>query len=233
MSDTPNIQNIARLLADTARAKILWTLIDSSARPAGELAYAANISAQSASAHLAKLVNGGLLECESQGRHRYFRIASADVAHLIESMASVSTVISPRVPRPASLTRSMPVEFSFARTCYDHLAGTIGVSVLDSLLEAGWLTREGRQFVISEHGKNQFTKLNVDIVSSQKRMFAPVCIDLTERRPHLGGALGANLLILFVSKRWILRSKGSRTVSVTPQGDIALKTVFKASRQIL
>src|SRR5471030_702696 len=99
MDDDPGIARIANLLADPARAKILWTLIDGTTRPAGELAYAANISAQSASAHLAKLVQGGLLVSEAQGRHRYFRIANAEVAGMIESVASLSAATQPRAPR--------------------------------------------------------------------------------------------------------------------------------------
>src|SRR5215216_617489 len=123
MEDAPEIPRIAGLLADPARARMLWTLIDGTTRPAGELAFAANVSAQSASAHLAKLVEGGLLTAEAQGRHRYFRIASAEAAHLIESLASFGASIRPRVPRQAPLARAMPTQFLLARTCYDHLAG--------------------------------------------------------------------------------------------------------------
>src|SRR4051812_44592259 len=127
MDDTPDLPRIARLLADPARARIVWALIDGTTRPAGELAYAANISAQSASAHLTKLVKGGLLESEAQGRHRYFRIANSEVACMIESMASLSAEISPRKPPPPPLVRAMPKEFMHARTCYDHLAGEMAV----------------------------------------------------------------------------------------------------------
>src|SRR3954463_11967938 len=123
MGDGPGIARIANLLADPARATMLWVLIDGTTRPAGELAFTANISAQSASAHLTKLVKGGLLESEAQGRHRYFRIANSEVACMIEGMATLSAEISPRKPPPAPLARAMPNEFMHARTCYDHLAG--------------------------------------------------------------------------------------------------------------
>lgn len=130
MNDAVNIPPIANLLADPARAAMLWTLIDGTTRPAGELAFAANVSAQSASAHLAKLVEGGLLLSEAQGRHRYFRIASAEAAHLIESLASFGATTRPRTPRQPQLVRAMPSQFLHARTCYDHLAGEIAVQIL-------------------------------------------------------------------------------------------------------
>src|SRR5712692_6330365 len=115
MHDAPEVARIANLLADPARARILWTLIDGTTRPAGELAYAANISAQSASAHLAKLVQGGLLAAQVQGRHRYFRVAGAEVAGVIEGMASLGVASRPRTPRAALPSPNVPVQFLHAR----------------------------------------------------------------------------------------------------------------------
>src|SRR3954469_19386888 len=136
MNDATAIPRIAALLADPARAAILWTLIDGTTRPAGELAYAANISAQSASGHLAKLVEGGLLRAESQGRHRYFRIASAEAAGMIESIASLGATAAPRIPRAALPSPSVPAQFLYSRTCYGHLAGEMAVRILDARLKA-------------------------------------------------------------------------------------------------
>src|SRR5689334_3409183 len=119
MIDEPDIPRIAALLADPARARMLWTLIDGTTRPAGELAYAANVSAQSASAHLAKLVAGGLLSSQAQGRHRYFRIASAEIAGAIENLASLGAAARPRTPRAPLPSPSTPGQFLRARTCYD------------------------------------------------------------------------------------------------------------------
>src|SRR2546423_1891393 len=135
MDDIPCIPRIAHLLADPARATMLWALVDGTMRPAGELAYAANISAQSASAHLAKLVEGGLLETEAQGRHRYFRIAGADVAGVIEGMASLSAATRPRVPRSPLPSPSVPAQFLYARTCYGHLAGGMSIRLEIDLAE--------------------------------------------------------------------------------------------------
>src|SRR6266702_5359361 len=131
MNDEPDVARIASVLADPARARILRTLLDGTMRPAGELAYAGNISAQSASAHLAKLVDAGLLSLEAQGRHRYFRIASAEVADAIESLGSLSMALRPRNPRSPAIPKPAPVQFLHARTCYDHLAGEIAVEVCE------------------------------------------------------------------------------------------------------
>src|SRR5687767_14046339 len=120
MDYEPDIARIATLQADPARASMLWVLIDRTSRPAGELAYAANVSAQSASAHLGKLVAARLLAAQAQGRHRYFRIASPEVAAVVESMASLSAAVVPRTPRPAPAARSAAPRFLHARTCYGH-----------------------------------------------------------------------------------------------------------------
>jgi DNA-binding transcriptional ArsR family regulator len=228
MDDTPDLPRIARLLADPARAKIVWALIDGTMRPAGELAYAANISAQSASAHLTKLVKGGLLESEAQGRHRYFRIANSEVACMIESMASLSAEITPRKPPPPPLVRAMPDQFMHARTCYDHLAGEMAVRILDAMLKMGWLAAKGQEFSVTTLGEKKLAGLNVnlDIARAERRVFARPCVDLTQRRPHLGGALGAALLDLFVEQGWILRSPRSRVVSLTPKGTEAFRKSF-------
>jgi DNA-binding transcriptional ArsR family regulator len=135
-----------RLFADPARARILRTLIDGTLRPAGELAFAANISAQSASAHLAKLVDGGLLELQAQGRHRYFRIANPEVADAVESLGSLGEVAAAARAAAPALRRAAPAEFLRARTCYDHLAGETAVQVCAAMLEARWLAAEGRDF---------------------------------------------------------------------------------------
>ena len=144
MNDVPDVPRIASLLADPARVRMLWTLIDGTTRPAGELAYAANVSAQSASAHLAKLVDGGLLAQEAQGRHRYFRLANAQVADAIESLASLSVAVRPRAPRSPLPSKLMPIQFLHARTCYDHLAGEAAVRICEAMLKACWLAADGR-----------------------------------------------------------------------------------------
>jgi DNA-binding transcriptional ArsR family regulator len=220
MDDAPDLPRIAGLIADPARARILWTLIDGTTRPAGELAYAANVSAQSASAHLAKLVEGGLLAAEVQGRHRYFRIAGADVAGLIEAMASLGVSSRPRAPRPALPSPSVPVQFLHARTCYGHLAGEIAVKLLEGMLKARWLTADGRDYAVTAAGEKKLAALGIDLAAARgtRRAFARGCVDLTQRRAHLGGALGDALLAACLTRGWIQRHPRSRVVSVTPKG---------------
>lgn len=228
MHDAPDIARVAGLLSDPARARIVWILIDSTTRPAGELAFAGNVSAQSASAHLAKLVEGGLLASEVQGRHRYFRIASAEAARMIESVASFSASVHPRTPPRPSLVKAMPSQFLHARTCYDHLAGETAVEVMDAMLKARWLVEDGQDYIATRSGEKKLTALGIDLVSAraERRVFARGCVDLTQRRLHLAGSLGAALLDLYVKRRWIQRSPGSRIVSITPKGQEAFKTLI-------
>jgi DNA-binding transcriptional ArsR family regulator len=227
MDDTPPLPRIASLLADPARAKILWTLIDGTTRPAGELAYAANISAQSASGHLAKLVEGGLLAAEAQGRHRYFRIASAEVAAVIEGIASLGAAAGSRKPRDPLPARSVPPAFLNARTCYGHLAGEMAVRILDSMLKGRWLGSQGRDFVLTRAGEARVAALGIDLAARpRRRVFARACVDLTQRRPHLGGALGEALLQAFVARGWIQRHRRSRVVTITPKGYEGFRGAF-------
>ena len=224
--DEVDVARVAGLFADPARARILRTLIDGTLRPAGELAFAANISAQSASAHLAKLVEGGLLELQAQGRHRYFRIASPDVASAVESLGSLSMAVKPHAPRSPALPRSAPVQFLHARTCYDHLAGEMAVRVCDAMLKSRWLALEGNDLRVTRLGNEKLAALEVDLDAARRsrRAFARVCVDLTQRRPHIGGALGAALLEVYLARGWILRMRGSRAVSLTPKGSEAFRT---------
>src|SRR5215470_18009065 len=217
MDDILDIPRIANLLADPARARIVWTLIDGTRRPAGELAYAANLSAQSASAHLAKLVEGGLLDAEAQGRHRYFRIASAEVASLIENIASLGAATRLRAPRRPLPSHSVPIQFLLARTCYGHLAGEMAVKILEAMLKQRWLSVDGRDYSVTRLGEAKLVALDVDVatVRKRRRLFARACVDLTQRRPHLGGALGDALLDAYIARGWVQRQRRSRAVNIT------------------
>lgn len=229
MDDEHDISRIAGLLADSARAKIVWCLIDGTRRPAGELAYSANISAQSASGHLAKLVAGGLIQAEAQGRHRYYKIASADVAAVVEGLASLSVADRPRAARPPLPSPKIPVEFLHARTCYGHLAGEMAVKILDGMLRARWLTSEGRDYSVTPRGASKLAELDIDVGTTRnpRRVFARACVDLTQRRPHLGGALGDALLDAYVKRGWIRRHRRSRVVQITPKGHEGFGLLFR------
>src|SRR3954469_5332989 len=221
--DGADLARIAGLFADPARARILRTLIDGTLRPAGELAFVANISAQSASAHLAKLVEGGLLALQPQGRHRYFRISGPEVASTVESLSSLSMVLPSGRARGPAIPKSAPVQFLHARTCYDHLAGEVAVQICAAMLKARWLRSDGRDLVLTRLGDERLAALDVDLSAarSSRRGFVRSCVDLTQRRSHIGGALGAALLELYLSRGWILRMRGSRAVSITPKGSQA------------
>jgi DNA-binding transcriptional ArsR family regulator len=228
MDDTISIPRIANLFSDPARAIMLRTLIDGTMRPAGELACIAGVSAQSASAHLAKLVEGGLLFAEAQGRHRYFRLASAQVADAIESLASLSAAIRPRAPRSVLPAKSVPIQFLNARTCYDHLAGEMAVRVCEAMLKARWLAADGRDFRVTRVGEKELAAIDIDLNAARRsrRVLARACVDLTQRRLHVGGVLGAALLDLYVERGWILRARRSRVVTITPKGQDAFRRTF-------
>jgi DNA-binding transcriptional ArsR family regulator len=228
MHDDPNVARVASLLADPARAKMVWTLIDGTTRPAGELAYAAGVSAQSASGHLAKLVDGGLLVSEAQGRHRYFRIASDEVAAVTEGMASLGAGLRARQPH-ARVAPSVPDEFLYARTCYGHLAGEMAVRALESMVKMRWLRKSGRDFAVTEQGASQFRSLGLDVeaLREKRRVFARACVDLTQRRPHLGGVLGEALTDAYAGLGWIQRRRRSRVVTITPKGHENFGRLFR------
>ncbi|HEY3599806.1 MAG TPA: helix-turn-helix transcriptional regulator [Paraburkholderia sp.] len=215
----PGLSRIAALLADPGRAAMLWALMDGSARPAGELTLIAGLSPSAASAHLARLTDGGLLALEVRGRHRYFRIASADIAASIEALANVAQAAAPQrpTPRPA---RTVPVDMRYARTCYDHMAGELAVRVFERLVGGGLLTLQGNSLDATPVGAARLADWGIDIgrQASRRRRFACTCPDWSERRPHLGGALGAALLESWSTHGWVERTNRPRILRVTPAG---------------
>ncbi|WLE58492.1 ArsR/SmtB family transcription factor [Burkholderia plantarii] len=217
----PGLSRIGALLADPGRAAMLWALMDGSARPAGELTRIAGLSPSAGSAHLARLTDGGLLTPEVRGRHRYYRIASPDVAAAIEALANLAQAaapaLPPRAPRPA---RTVPMEMRHARTCYDHMAGELAVLLYERMLDAGWLTAQTREVEVTPAGAAQFTRWRIDLGGERqrRRRFACTCLDWSERRAHLAGALGAALLDAFRAQRWVESAGKPRILRVTPEG---------------
>jgi hypothetical protein len=195
---------------------MLTSLLDGRALAAGELARAANVSPQSASMHLSQLLEGGLVKVAQDGRHRYYQIASAEVAHAVEALGVIA---SPRKQKP--LGEGNPI--CYARTCYDHLAGTMAVSLAESLQQRRYLVAcpgSDREFDVTATGEEFFKqwRIDVNVLRSKKRSFARRCLDWTERRDHLAGALGAAICHRFLELRWIARDRNSRIVRVTPSG---------------
>jgi DNA-binding transcriptional ArsR family regulator len=222
MSRHPAVSSAAFLIADPTRATMLMALADGRARPAGELAYAAGVTAQTASSHLAKLLAGGLLSVETQGRHRYYRLAGSHVALALENLASIA---------PGATVHRMPrsreaQELQFARCCYDHLAGSLGVAVTQALQDRGFISAAAdKQFEVTHDGMGWFSAMGLDVAALKptRRGLARQCLDWTERRHHLAGPLGVELMSRLCVIGWVRRSKSSRAVQVTPKGWAGLK----------
>jgi DNA-binding transcriptional ArsR family regulator len=216
---------ITSLLGDKARSTMLWYLLDGRAYTATELAMCADISAQSASNHLSKMVNANMLIVKKQGRHRYYQYANPEIAHAIESIAGL-------VPVNAELKRMEKTEhsdFTQARTCYDHLAGKLGVAVTESLLQQKIIVSSNNVFEITKKGQPWFSDLGIDVnrLMQQRRSFLRPCLDWSERKYHIAGSLGAALLDLMLAEDWIRRIKKSRTVIITAKGEKNLYEYFK------
>jgi DNA-binding transcriptional ArsR family regulator len=218
---------LGRLLANNARSAMLDLLMDGRAITAGELARVAGISPQTASGHLAELLGGGLVEVAVQGRHRYFRLVSAEVAQALEVLSQICPATPVRSLRQSRDSRVL----SAARTCYDHLAGSLGVAVLDAMTQRRWLTATGDDFSVTAQGERSLRDIGVEVADAQRlrRSFARSCLDWTERRPHLAGSLGAAVADTFISQRWVERVTNSRGLKITPGGRSALANTFGIS----
>jgi len=221
----PGLSRIGALLADPGRAAMLWLLMDGTARPAGELTMIAGLSPSAASGHLARLTEGGLLALEVSGRHRYYRIATPDVAAAIEALANLAHASAP-LRSPERAPSAVPLDMRYARTCYDHLAGELAVRIFDRMLGRNWLSAGPRQeegpaaLDATPEGAEAFALLGIDLKAqrARRRRFACTCIDWSERRAHLGGALGAAFLDACASHGWIENTAKRRVLRVTPAG---------------
>jgi len=228
MKDGPNIARIASLLGDPARADVLTALMADRALTATELSAIAGVTKQTMSAHLSKLVDARLVAVDPLGRHRYFRLADADVAELVESLMGVAfrtgavrLLASPREP---ALRK--------ARVCYDHLAGELGVSAFESLLAVGVFARTADGVSLTETGVRWFADLGIDTaaLAGQRRTLCRPCMDWSERRQHLAGALGCALLSRVCELKWAKREKGSRVIRFTPRGQQSFLELVAGAR---
>lgn len=213
----PDIARIAATIGDASRIRMLVLLMEGRALTAKELALGAGIEPGTASSHLRRLVDDGLLASSSQGRHKYFRFSSEQVAQLVESLMRVAPQRKGQSPAAAN----EPIRR--ARFCYDHLAGTLGTALLAMLLRKQWLTGDAndvKQLLVTPSGEKSLRAwgLDLDELRSKRRQFACTCLDWSERRDHLGGALGAALANHFTQQGWIERKKHSRLVQVSAGG---------------
>lgn len=217
MKEKHALSTLGYLLADPGRAAMLVALLEGRALPAGELARAASVSAQSASAHLSKLSRGGLITMQRDGRCRYYKLAGPRVANALEALGAISTVRSAAEYIASHQDKSILL----ARSCYDHLAGRIGVALADAMHKQRVIVTEGeRDYRVTTKGADWLAKLGVQMetLEQNKRHLARRCLDWTERRPHISGALGAALLKHFLAEGWLARNKGSRALRVTLKG---------------
>ena len=223
MSDL-NIAHIGSLLGDQARASIVSALLDGRALTATELAVGAGVTPQTASFHLDKLTNAGLLTALPQGRHKYFRVSSPDIAVAIQALLRVVPQVK---AKPAAKKGS---DVCFARTCYGHLAGHLGVVVAERLQELGVIaTVPNDDFLVTEKGETFFADLELDLsaIKKQRRLFARQCLDWSERRPHLGGALGQALCDRLTNRGWLSRKTGGREIHITTVGRRGVKKTLQ------
>ncbi len=214
---------IAALVGDPARANILMALSDGRALTATELAYLAHITPQTASGHLAKLVDGRLLSVAKQGRHRYFRLASPLVGRMLESINAMAAIEGPPRYRPRSPADDAVRQ---ARYCYDHLAGRLGVALADALVEKGHVEFGDDGGVVTPSGTEFLTAFGLDLAAKTRRAFCRPCIDWSERRPHIAGAVGAGLAARCFDLGWIARIRDTRAVKITAKGRAGFGETF-------
>lgn len=211
MTSRYSLADVASLIGEPTRAAMLLALIGGEALPAGELARVADLSAAATSLHLAKLAAGGLITVRKEGRHRYYRLANGDVAHALEALGIVGTA----PPKAHALTAEQ-IALRAARTCYDHLAGVTAVALAESFEKQRLLTVvDDATYEVTPRGTRWFTEhlaIDVEELTRGRRLLARRCLDWTERRPHLAGALGAAVLERLLERRWATRAKKSRAV---------------------
>ena len=221
------LARIAGAIAEPARARMLCALLDGHARTSTELSVVAEVSPSTASAHLARLKEERLVDQVAQGKHRYYQLAGSDVATALEALLVVAGL-----PRPA-FTPNTPPRLRNARTCYDHMAGTLAVQLHDHIAARGWLAVDGERgdYTLSATGVQHFEQLGLDLPAMRKlrRRFACPCLDWSERKTHLGGALGAALLQLALRKGWVEQDLDSRALNVPAKGERQLRKAFGIS----
>jgi DNA-binding transcriptional ArsR family regulator len=205
------VARIAATIGEPARARMLCCLLDGHARTSTELALVAEISPSTASVHLSRLKTERLVQVAVQGKHRYYSLEGPHVARTLEGLNVLAGGSS------SAFVPNTPSRLRAARTCYDHLAGTLGVALHDRLLALGWLDEK---YEATQNGAKGFESLGIDIDVTRKlrRRFAYACLDWSERRPHVGGALGAALLAVALTKKWIVQDLDSRAIGITSIG---------------
>ncbi|MBO6900669.1 MAG: winged helix-turn-helix transcriptional regulator [Rhizobiaceae bacterium] len=226
MKDGPDLSRIASLVGDPARANMLSALMSGTALTASELALEAGVSLPTASSHLAKLSEGGLVTVASQGRHRYYALAGSEVAAMLEAISGVAASVGPKRVRPGPRDGAMRE----ARICYDHLAGEKGVALFDHLTQKRLLKASGQDAALTAKGRAWFSDFGIDIAAleGRRRPLCRACLDWSVRRSHLAGSLGAAALDRMFALNWARRESGSRVVRFTPKGRAEFERLIRA-----
>jgi DNA-binding transcriptional ArsR family regulator len=231
MTSLSTFAEVAALAGDPARAGMLHALMDGRALTASELARVAGVTPQTASGHLARLATAGLLSVEKQGRHRYHRLTSSAVAQMMESIMQVASSLA--ATRPRLFVGPRDAALRTARTCYDHLAGRLGVALADALVEGGHVELASDGGLVTDAGIEFFDRIGIDlgaIITRSGRRSARIlcrpCLDWSERRPHIAGAIGAAICARSFAKDWIRRVNGTRAVTITPKGERVFREEF-------
>lgn len=221
----PDIAGIAALIGDPARANILTALMGGAALTASELAVEAGVTKQTASAHLAKLLDAAFVAVEKQGRHRYFRLAEAEVAQILESLMGLAARRKRLRVRPGPKEPAMRK----ARVCYDHLAGDLAVRLFDSFTRQGWFSNDDAGLSLTDAGRTLVSDFGLDLKAMERRPrpLCRACLDWSVRRSHLAGALGAMLLSRFYELAWAKRIDGTRIVEFSRAGEQAFNAQFR------
>lgn len=218
------IAEVANLIGDAARANMLSALMGGQALTAGELARHAGVTAQTTSGHLGKLAEAQLISVEKQGRHRYYRLASPDVAHAIHALMAVAAS-GPKRHHPIG---PKDEALRLARTCYDHMAGRLAIALSDALVSKNYVVLADGAGLITDEGQRFFCDFGIDLteVTRSKRPLCRTCLDWSERRPHLAGRLGAALLDRTLALGWIKQTEQSRALRIARAGEIGFVRVF-------
>jgi DNA-binding transcriptional ArsR family regulator len=226
MREGPDIAHIASLVGDPARANMLTALVGGTALTATELALEAGVTVQTASSHLSKLTEGGLLKLSVQGRHRYFALAGPNIAAMLEAIMGVAAVVGPRRVRPGPRDGAMRE----ARVCYDHLAGELAVAMFDRLLAEDAIAETADGIRLGRNGRDFFAARGIDVgaLSELRRPVCRACLDWSVRRSHLAGSLGAAILDKVLKEKWARRQKKGRTITFSPEGRRAFAQAFLA-----
>ena len=226
--DEPRLARVAAQIAEPSRARMLAYLLSGEYASAGELAQAATVTPGTASGHLAQLLAAGFIACEPRGRHRYYRLADGEIAHALEALA----LVAERGSHERAWSSPQRLRLRHARCCYGHLAGSLGVDLLDTLLQRGWLQSGLSGYALTASGAAWLDQIGMDgavwrarVDGRASQRMAYACLDWSERRDHLAGGLARALLEHFIARRWLRRRPGERALDVTASGRKALEAI--------